>query len=102
MNGSVATMQSLVAPLDSAGRKEAARTWFNGLQPLHLAAKGGHVEAARWMLDHDAPIDSAKERELRTPLHWATQRGHLDLVKLLLERGAPVNAGDKTGVDAVQ
>ena len=121
LNGSVDIMQSLTSRLDQAQRRAVVAEWHNGLQPLHLAAKGGHVAVASWLLDQGAPIDTAKERELRTPLHWASQRGHSALVRrrpthltrptrsavyeqveLLLEHGAPVDALDKVGVQAVQ
>lgn len=40
----------------------------NGLAPLHMAAQGDHVEAARVLLYHKAPVDEVTVDYL-TALH---------------------------------
>lgn len=63
----------------------------NGLAPLHMAAQGEHVDAARILLYHGAPVDEVTVDYL-TALHVAAHCGHVRVAKLLLERGADVNA----------
>ena len=63
----------------------AVVAWHNGLQPLHLAAKNGHTETARYLLGGGSgaaaaaavPVNTAGDSQKWTPLHWATQRGEL-------------------------
>ncbi len=74
------------------------------MTPLHLAAAGGHLEAARLLLDNRAPV-SACSRTRTTPLHEAVERSHVDVVALLLERGADPtvkNTGYGTPLQAAQ
>jgi ankyrin repeat protein len=58
--------------------------------PLHLFAKRGDAEAARWLLEHGADPNarwSHWDAEV-TPLHLAAAQGHIEVVRLLLEAGA--------------
>ena len=61
--------------------------------PLHYAAKEGHTEVAKILLEKQAAIDPLDENEC-TPLHHAAQWGHTATVKLLLENKASI---DKVG-----
>lgn len=63
----------------------------NGLAPLHMAAQGDHVEAARKLLSHRAPVDEVTVDYL-TALHVAAHCGHVRVAKLLLDRQADANA----------
>lgn len=57
------------------------------ISPLLWAARQGHTDLARFLLDRGAPIeDQADEGE--SPLMLAARGGHRDTVRLLLERGA--------------
>jgi hypothetical protein len=68
---------------------------------LHLVAKRGDVEGARWLLDHGAD-PSARwahwESEV-TPLHLAILADHPEMARLLLDRGADPRIRD-TGHNA--
>lgn len=68
---------------------------------LHLMAKRGDVEGARWLLDHGAD-PSARwahwESEV-TPLHLAILADHPEMARLLLDRGADPRIRD-TGHNA--
>ena len=71
-------------------------TFDNRLTPLHLASREGHLDIARFLIEHGANV-TAHQREL-TPLHHASQRGHLDLARLLVEHGAYATAPDLLGL----
>jgi ankyrin len=63
----------------------------NGLVPLHMAAQGDHVDCARILLYHRAPVDDITVDYL-TPLHVAAHCGHVRVAKLLLDRNADPNS----------
>jgi ankyrin repeat protein len=61
--------------------------------PLHLAARFGHAEVAKWLLTHGADVEARAYNEF-TPLLYTT---HPEIVRLLLEYKADVNAKDVFG-----
>ncbi len=75
-----------------------ANAWADdGFQPLGLASFFGHVDAARFLVEHGAEVNSASRNDLQVmPLHSAAATGDPDvryeLAKLLLEHGADPNA----------
>lgn len=56
-----------------------------------MAAQGDHVDSARILLYHRAPVDDVTVDYL-TPLHVAAHCGHVRVAKLLLDRNADSNA----------
>ena len=78
---------------------------FTGETPLLAAARLGHAEVARALLEHGASIE-ALDRDGKTPLILASEgtaegeaeNGHLDTVRVLLEHGADVEStgGEKS------
>lgn len=74
-------------------RRQAPRVILlqNGLAPLHMASQGDHVDAARILLYHRAPVDEVTVDYL-TALHVAAHCGHVRVAKLLLDRKADPNA----------
>ncbi|ETN75917.1 ZU5 domain protein [Necator americanus] len=56
-----------------------------------MAAQGDHVDSARILLYHRAPVDDVTVDYL-TPLHVAAHCGHVRVAKLLLDRNADPNA----------
>jgi ankyrin len=56
-----------------------------------MAAQGDHVDAARILLYHRAPVDDVTVDYL-TALHVAAHCGHVRVAKLLLDRKADPNA----------
>ena len=67
--------------------------------PLHLAAKGGHVTAARVLLERRAISSPGAEDGTPTPLHLAAGAGLFDMVRFLIDAGADFKAREK-GYDA--
>ena len=70
-----------------------------GCTALHFAARGGHVDAARLLLERGADVNAATAPDDRPhwhggcqPLHLAAVFCHAAVVKLLVSRGADVRA----------
>jgi ankyrin repeat protein len=61
-----------------------------GRTPLAYAARKGHSDVVRILVDRHAPFNS-KDINQQTPLSLAAAMGHEDIVQLLLEMGADVN-----------
>jgi serine/threonine protein kinase len=66
----------------------------SGRTALLCAARRGHSEAARKLVDAGANVRAADHKK-RTPLHFAAGCGCLPTLTLLLEGGADVNAEDQ-------
>lgn len=64
--------------------------------PLLYAAREGHIEVARLLLDAGAPIEQA-DADGVTPLLSAVLNEHAELASFLIDRGANVNASDWYG-----
>ena len=62
-----------------------------GMTALLHAARQGHLEAARVLLDGGAPIDQAGSGDATSPLLMAVINGEFDLAMFFIERGANVN-----------
>ena len=82
-----------VRELAGADRAQLTAADENGATPLHLAAAGGHLELARWLLESGAPPD-ATDSGGNTPLQGATLAGHLEVARLLLDKGAALELED--------
>lgn len=55
-----------------------------------MAAQGEHVDCARLLLYHKAPVDDVTMDYL-TPLHVAAHCGNVNVAKLLLDRKCDAN-----------
>ena len=77
---------------EAANRDALYNTWYSGF-PLRSAAKAGHIEIVRLLLEHGA--DPNKPEHGLAPfggsLYDSAQNGHFDVVKLLLENGGNPN-----------
>jgi ankyrin repeat protein len=65
---------------------------FLGLSPLYGAVIERQFDAAVFLLDFGADVNSANGPARRSPLHQAVLNGDVGVIKLLLSRGANVNA----------
>jgi ankyrin repeat protein len=64
---------------------------FGGLTALLHAARQGHLEAARVLLDGGAPIDQPGAGDATTPLLMSIINGEFDMAMFLIGRGANPN-----------
>ena len=69
-----------------------------GMTPLLFAARQGHLETARALLDAGVAVNQVKVGDQTSPLLLATINGHYDLAKVLLDRGANPNLASTNGV----
>jgi ankyrin repeat protein len=67
-----------------------------GMTALLHAAREGHVESVRRMLDGDADVDQVSGGDRTSPLLMATLNGQFDVALLLIERGADPNLAAST------
>lgn len=58
-------------------------TGQNGLTPLHYAARGGHMNITRYLIESAKCNSSQTDIIGCTPLHMASASGQLDTVKFL-------------------
>lgn len=68
---------------------------------LYLAARLGHVDTVKVLLQHGAALDTKESSEGLTPLHVAAWYGHTHVVQLLLQAGAAVDAWTSYGCSAL-
>ena len=61
--------------------------------PLHVAARGGHLQVAQLLTAKGAPVNACNARA-QTPLHYAASKGQAAVAALLLSLGATVDAAD--------
>ena len=67
-----------------------------GLSAIGDAAKGGHADCIRCLIEFGAFVDP-KRKNGKRPLHEAAANGHTECVRLLVEAGADVEARDNEG-----
>jgi ankyrin repeat protein len=63
---------------------------------LMYAAREGHIDAARLLLDAGSPVNDVDKNDI-TPLFMAIGNNHIDMARFLIDRGANINAVDWYG-----
>jgi ankyrin repeat protein len=96
--GGVANVRNFQQPQRGAGRGQApppdeeerdiAPTPMGGLTPLLYAARQGHADAVRALLDAGANVNEVSSGDKTSPLMIAVMNGHFDLAMELIQRGA--------------
>jgi ankyrin repeat protein len=72
-----------------------------GLTALLVAARQGHLDSVRALLDAGADVNQPSEGDRTTPLLIATINGRFDVAKFLLDKGASPKAASENGVTAL-
>ncbi|GAB66042.1 hypothetical protein PCYB_082030 [Plasmodium cynomolgi strain B] len=109
-NGSLKMARIILKKGSNINHKDA-----NGISPLHISVKYGHLNIAKFLIENNANVDitdnvrmkgwSSKEgpyniggmlveREGQSPIFYAIINKHYDIVKLLIENGADVQMKD--------
>ena len=86
-SGDIASLRKLLD--GGAGRWNVVGD-FDSRRPIHYAAKNGHLECIKVLLEYGADIHSA-DIEYETAITLAAFYGHTECVRYLLEQGANVN-----------
>ncbi|MCL7043873.1 hypothetical protein MKW94_023091, partial [Papaver nudicaule] len=81
--------------LDTLKLKVDAKDHY-GHTPLYLAAKKGHLDTVRYLLEMGANADASNDTKY-TPLHCAAKTGDTKIITLLLSRGARVDVASTNG-----
>ena len=82
------------------GKLEDVKAMISGADPsvvsqaMYSAARNGHTEVVRYLLDHGAAIDT-RGFFGGTGLHWAAINGHRETFELLIARGANLELRDE-------
>ncbi|MDN5247985.1 MAG: ankyrin repeat domain-containing protein [Wolbachia endosymbiont of Tyrophagus putrescentiae] len=56
----------------------------DGFTPLHLAARNGHLNCVKMLIQHRVSINGV-DKDGFTALHWAAAKGYVEIVKVLVE-----------------
>ena len=73
---------------------------LHDLTPLHLAARHGHAEVVKVLLENEANL-TARDKNGLTPLHTASEYSRAPVVNLLLDAHADCNATNNDGDTAL-
>ena len=83
---------SMAEALQGMEMSPTAAASSSKLQPLHLAAAGGHVAMLGWLLLARGQVDARARGDL-CPIHLASLDGHLQAGAAILGQEQQVNAG---------
>lgn len=72
-----------------------------GYTALHYAARNGHHEICKMLLENNASANAQTRCGRATPLHRAAMQGRISIVELLLKFGANPNLRDADGYTAL-
>ncbi len=69
---------------------ELVNVRHDGATALHFAAIEGRLEAARWLLENGAALDTRDDEFGMTPAAWANEKGRHAMLDFLLSQGAAI------------
>ena len=79
-------------------RAPGGNSAMGGMTALHFAARDGHLDAARVLVDLGADLDQVSGGDGSTPIVFATGSGHYTLARYLLDAGADPNITNLDGL----
>ena len=79
-------------------RAPAANSMMGGMTALLYAARDGHLEAVRALIEGGAVVDQVAGSEGSSPMVIAIANGHYTVAKLLLDAGADPNIANIDGL----
>jgi ankyrin repeat protein len=88
-------------PPAGPGRGDRGASSMGGQTALLYAARNGHMEAARALIEGGGWIDKVSADEKTSPIVMAIMNGHYDLGKMLLDHGADPNLANVWGLAAL-
>ena len=68
----------------------------SNLTPLHLAARKGHLEVCKILLENNVDKNPRNINEY-TPLHFAAEERYKEATELLIKQGANMEKADNNG-----
>ena len=93
-------LEHVVKVLLEHGASLNSAVTLHDLTPLHLAARHGHAEVVKVLLDREANV-TARDKNGLTPLHTASEYSQAPVVNLLLDAHADCNATNNDGDTAL-
>lgn len=95
--GQTARLRALLGRRPELVHSDGTPGGNSGYTPLHYAARGGRLEAARLLLSRGASVDAATAAGGATALHRAAYAGHLQVTQALLAAGGDAARQDSDG-----
>ncbi|KAL6754083.1 ankyrin repeat-containing domain protein [Haematococcus lacustris] len=99
--GALDKLQRILAAHPEAVHSDGTATGSSGYTPLHYAARAGHEEVVRLLLNRGALVDARTHAGQATALHRAAAQGHVPVLQLLLAAGADARLQDSDGETAL-
>lgn len=100
--GDVDVLRGLLAGEPSLARASNPAAPHQGWTGLHAAARSGHVDAVRLLVEHGADANAREAGDNTSALHWAAAGARLEVAQALVDAGADVNGfGDVHELDVV-
>jgi ankyrin repeat protein/uncharacterized glyoxalase superfamily protein PhnB len=101
-SGEAEVVRRLLASDPTLARVSQPDAPHEGWTGLHAAAKAGHVDLVRTLLEHGADPNAREAGDNTSALHWAAAHGLLETVRVLLDAGADVHGiGDVHQLDVI-
>ena len=97
----IAKPRAKAGDVANRGPRKVGADYMGGMTALLYAAREGHIDAARALVESGADVNMPSAGEKISPMVMAIINGHLDLGKYLLDHGADPNVTAITGITAL-